>query len=120
MGNKYSMLEEEKYFFDLTGYLIVRHALTSEEVSECNKTIDRYVDKIQSRSIENGGLAGRSEMLHGQSGRLELTGMLGWPLDDRSHGGYRRPSSAWCRRTIQPISNQFGIISRMEGYIVGG
>ncbi len=77
MGNRYTMSEKEKHFFDLTGYLIVQQALTSEEISKCNEAIDQYADKIRSRSIENKGLASKSETLRSQSGRLELTGMLG-------------------------------------------
>ena len=76
MGNRYTMSEKEKHFFDLTGYLIVQQALTSEEISKCNKAINQYTDKIQSRSIENKGLASKSETLRGQSGQLELAGMF--------------------------------------------
>ena len=79
MNNKYIMSNEEKYFFDLTGYLVVRGALTPEEVAACNAAIDHYADKIRARSVEGGGLAGGSSALQGQTGRLELTGMLGWP-----------------------------------------
>ena len=77
MGNKYTISEGEKYFFDLTGYLIVQQTLTSEEISKCNEAIGQYADKIRSRSVENKGLASKSEMLRSQSEQLELTGMLG-------------------------------------------
>ena len=38
----YTVSEEEKYYFDLRGYLVVRNALTAEEVSECNAAIDHF------------------------------------------------------------------------------
>ena len=77
MKNKYVMTDEEKYFFDLTGYLVVREALTPEEVTECNEACDHYEDKIRTRSVESGGLAHGSSALQGNTGRLELTGMFG-------------------------------------------
>ncbi len=80
MGNNfYTVSEEEKYFFDLRGYLVVRGALSADEVKVCNDAIDHYGDEIRTRSIEDGGLARGSSALTGKEGRRELTGMLGWP-----------------------------------------
>ena len=42
----YTVSEEEKYYFDLRGYLVVRNALTAEEVGECNAAIDHFADQI--------------------------------------------------------------------------
>ena len=78
MSKPFVMSEDEKYFFDLTGYLIVRNALTPEEITACNDAIDHYRERIRARSIDDGGLARRSIALSGTSGRLELRGMLGW------------------------------------------
>lgn len=75
----YTVSEEEKYFFDLRGYLIVRGALSAAEVAACNDAIDHYADRIKTRSIEGGGLAQGSSALAGTEGRRELSGMLGWP-----------------------------------------
>ena len=79
MEKKYVMSDEEKYFFDLSGYLVVHDALRPEEVAECNEAIEHYTDAIRARSVEGGGLSHDSSALQGESGRLELTGMLGWP-----------------------------------------
>ncbi len=80
MGNNlYTVSEEEKYFFDLRGYLVVRGALSADEVNTCNDAIDHYGDEIRTRSIEDCGLARGSSALVGKEGRRELTGMLGWP-----------------------------------------
>lgn len=71
------MKEEEKYFFDLMGYLVVESALSSDEVAECNAAIDYYAEKIRARSKEES-LSRGSTALEGKSGRLELSGMLQW------------------------------------------
>ena len=39
MPNPYAITEDETYYFDLRGYLIVRGALTSEEVANGNEAI---------------------------------------------------------------------------------
>ncbi|MAG83382.1 hypothetical protein CMK10_04415 [Candidatus Poribacteria bacterium] len=75
MGNKYTISEGEKHFFDLTGYLLIQQALTSEEISKWNEAIGQYADKIRSRS-KTRGIASKSEMLRSQSAQLELTGMF--------------------------------------------
>ena len=38
------MNEDQKYLFDLTGYLIVENALTAEEVAQCNAAIDHHIE----------------------------------------------------------------------------
>ena len=79
----YTVSEEEKYFFDLRGYLIVRSALSAAEVQACNDAIDHYADEIKPRAIDDGGLARGSSALAGTEGRRELSGMLGWPEPHR-------------------------------------
>ncbi len=79
---KYVMSEEEKYFFDLTGYLVVRGALSAAEVDECNRAIDHFADDITPRDDRPGGLSRGSNKLEG-TGRPELYGMLGWPAPHR-------------------------------------
>ena len=37
------MNEDERYFFDLNGYLVVENALTKEELAACNEAIDRLI-----------------------------------------------------------------------------
>ena len=75
----YTVSDEEKYFFDLRGYLIVRGALSEADMAECNAAIDHHADQIKMRSIGEGSLARGSKALKGEEGRRELTGMLGWP-----------------------------------------
>ncbi|MDP6353817.1 MAG: phytanoyl-CoA dioxygenase family protein [Planctomycetota bacterium] len=69
--------EEEKYFFDLRGYLIVRGALSQSDLDECNRAIEHFADRI--KPIEGRSLARGSKALEADEGRMQLTGMLGWP-----------------------------------------
>ena len=71
------MNDEEQYFFDLMGYLVIEAVLSPHEVAECNTAIDHYADRIKPRSRELSLSAG-SKALEGQSGRLELGGMVEW------------------------------------------
>ena len=121
------MDDEERYFFDLNGYLVVENALSSEEVAACNEAIDRNVDRIRERPEEQS-LSGKSSTLKGQQGRGDLGGMLTWP-------------KPWCQpfrdllahRNIVPYLNEllregfrldhvYGIIMRKgtEGHVLHG
>ena len=44
------MNEEEKYLFDLRGYLVVKNALTEKQVRRLSKIVD---DKIERSKEEN-------------------------------------------------------------------
>ncbi len=72
------MNEYEKYFFDLSGYLVVEDVLTPEEVATCNQAIDHETSRIVERPADIS-LAGGSKALVGKRGRGELGGMLTWP-----------------------------------------
>lgn len=66
------MTEEKKYYFDLRGYLVVRGALTQDQIDACNDAIDHHAGQIWTRSVDDGGLARGSTTLSGGSGRREL------------------------------------------------
>ncbi len=99
-ANLYLMSAEERYFFDLTGYLVVRNALTVEEAQECNSALDRFADHMTTRPIKSHSLSGGSSALEGKQGRTELTGMLGWPTP------YREP---FRRLLVHPV-----VVSRLN------
>ena len=67
----------ERYFWDLTGYLVVRNVLTAEELSACNAAIDHCMDQMQ-QSPDNGGTQGRSNALQG-TGQQTLPNLLELP-----------------------------------------
>lgn len=69
------MNEEQKYLFDLTGYIIVENALSTEEVEQCNAAIDHHIENLRER---DNSLAGGSEALAGTAHRMDMGGMLAW------------------------------------------
>jgi ectoine hydroxylase-related dioxygenase (phytanoyl-CoA dioxygenase family) len=71
------MNDQEKYLFDLTGYLVVKNVLTPEEVARCNEAIDRHADQSKER-VGDLSLSDNSPALNGITGRGDLGGMLGW------------------------------------------
>ena len=71
------MNEDEKYLFDLTGYLVVQNVLTPDEITLANDAIERHQEQTRVRSREQR-LDGGSSALEGKMGRLELSGMLHW------------------------------------------
>ncbi|MEE2657181.1 MAG: hypothetical protein VX733_01675 [Candidatus Latescibacterota bacterium] len=73
------MTEEEKYYFDLRGHLVVPSVLDADEIAVCIAAIEHHASQIRTRDVDGGGLAGGSPTLMGREGRQELTGMLGWP-----------------------------------------
>jgi len=72
--------DEERYLFDLNGFLVVRGVLSPAEVAAANDAMDAHQEDAQER---NGIL--RNTRLRtpfagdGSSGRLDLGGMLAWP-----------------------------------------
>jgi len=75
-----SMSEQEKFYFDLNGFLIVRGALTAEEVKAANAAIDAHSGDIKER-LEEGvrnTKAGSPLAGDGQNGRRDLGGLLSW------------------------------------------
>ena len=98
------MNEDEKYLFDLNGYLVLRGVLTKEDVELCNAGIDHHIDQLNERE---GSLAGGSASLAGTSHRRDLGGMLGW----------ERP---WCepfrRLLAHPVIVPYLNTSLGEGY----
>ena len=41
------MNDEERYFWDLSGYLLVKGVLTAEELAAANAAVDHCADRIQ-------------------------------------------------------------------------
>uniref|UniRef100_A0A0G4HD63 Phytanoyl-CoA dioxygenase family protein n=1 Tax=Chromera velia CCMP2878 TaxID=1169474 RepID=A0A0G4HD63_9ALVE len=70
---------QEKFFFDLNGYIVVRNVLSPEEVTAANAEIDMHTGDFQERvgklrnTVENTPMSG-----DGKTGRFDLGGFLGW------------------------------------------
>ena len=71
------MNADEKYLFDLNGYLVIKNVLTPEEVALANAAIEKHSNQGRVRSRDQA-LDGGSPELKGEQGRGELGGMLHW------------------------------------------
>ena len=71
------MTDDEKYLFDINGYLLVRGVLSEQEVAACNEAIDHHQHLIRERTGKLS-LSGNSEALNGITGRGALGGLLAW------------------------------------------
>ena len=69
------MNDQEKYLFDVHGYLLIEGALSAEEVAAANAAIDAHAGDTQAAFP---GLAHGSSTLAGQRPREDLSGMLTW------------------------------------------
>ncbi len=67
----------ERYFWDLTGYLVVKGVLSKEEVARANDIVDRYWDRV-----EVGGSTARKSVAFAGTGRPMLPGILEFPKPD--------------------------------------
>ena len=47
-----AMTEEERYLFDLNGFLIVRGVLSPEEIKEANDAIDNHLHDAVERNVD--------------------------------------------------------------------
>ena len=78
------MTEEERFLFDLNGFLIVRNVLTEEEVRQANAVIDDHAHEMVERS--SGALRNAAEgtPLYGEGpGRKDLGRCLEWGEDSK-------------------------------------
>lgn len=78
------MTDDERYLFDLNGFLIVRGVLSPEEVDEANAVIDRHADDMIERSDASLRNAKKGTQLYGSGpGRKDLGQVLEWGPDSK-------------------------------------
>ncbi len=80
------MTEDERYLFDLNGYIIIRGVLTPEEVATANAAIDKHQAAMIERSENNPALrnAVKGTAFYGNgTGRKDLGGVLEWGEDSQ-------------------------------------
>ena len=46
------MTPEDKFLFDLNGFIVVRNAINETEVSKMNAAIDEHIDKARPRYVD--------------------------------------------------------------------
>jgi len=71
------MNDEERYLFDLNGYLVLPGVLGTAELSALHEAVDRHASAIRERGPAES-LSGGAAPLQGARGRGELQGMLSW------------------------------------------
>lgn len=78
------MTTEEKFAFDLRGFVVVRGVYDAEQVRKMNAAIDARESEIVERKgrLRLGGEAGDPLAGDGTTGRADLGGMLSWKNGD--------------------------------------
>ena len=75
------MTDDEKYLFDLNGYLVIENVLTKDDLALANEAVDRHLNQGRIRPREQR-LDGNSPTLEGTQGRGQLGNMLNWDEPD--------------------------------------
>jgi hypothetical protein len=76
---------KQKYMFDLNGFLILRGALSLDEIEAANEAVDAHEEgELHERTgkLRCSSLYGRKSTElegDGSTGRMDMGGMLGWP-----------------------------------------
>ena len=79
---------KQRYLFDLNGFLVLKGALSPDEVKAANDAIDANADKLHERKgqLRTSALYGRESSAlagDGETGRIDGGGMLGWAAPHR-------------------------------------
>lgn len=78
-----TMSEEEKYLFDLNGFVVVRNVFSEQEVKAANEAIDRHAEQMIERSEDALRNAVQGSAMYGNgTGRKDLGGVLEWGQQD--------------------------------------
>ena len=86
---------KQRYLFDLNGFLVVKGALSPDEVKAANDAIDANADKLHERKgqLRTSALYGRESSAlagDGETGRIDGGGMLGWEAPHRESSRRRK------------------------------
>lgn len=77
------MTDDERYLFDLNGFLVVRGVLTADEIRHANAAIDRHADDMVERSDDALRNAVQGTAMYGSGpGRKDLGRVLEWGADE--------------------------------------
>ena len=78
------MTEDERYLFDLNGFLVVRGVFSPQEVKEANEAIDKHAHEMIERSDPALRNAVKGTQMYGTGpGRKDLGRVLEWGPDSR-------------------------------------
>jgi len=78
-----AMTDDQRYLFDLNGYIVVRNVLTNEEIQAANDAIDKRADQMVQRNDATLRNAKKGTKMYGTGpGRKDLGGALEWGAAD--------------------------------------
>mmetsp|Transcript_15 Transcript_15/g.29 ORF Transcript_15/g.29 Transcript_15/m.29 type:complete len:329 (-) Transcript_15:22-1008(-) len=69
---------EQRFLFDLNGFLVLRNILSKGEIIELNSAIDEHLDRARPRESSALKNAVPGTALSARGARIDLGGMLGW------------------------------------------
>jgi len=72
------MTAREKFMFDLNGFIIVKGAISAEEVQAMNAAIDAHMSESRPRNTVPLKNAAPGSAMAASQPRSDLGGMLGW------------------------------------------
>uniref|UniRef100_A0A7S3Z7K6 Phytanoyl-CoA dioxygenase n=1 Tax=Lotharella globosa TaxID=91324 RepID=A0A7S3Z7K6_9EUKA len=80
-SSKSGVSDDERYLFDLNGFLVLRGVFNAEEVKQANDSIDQHLEEVKERQEPALRNTRAKTPLSGDgvSGRKDLGGALGWP-----------------------------------------
>jgi len=73
------LTEEERFLFDLNGFLVVRGVFSPQEVAAANAAVDVHAAQMQARVAADLRNAKSGTPMSAAGPRLDLGGMLFWP-----------------------------------------
>jgi hypothetical protein len=76
------MTDDERYLFDLNGYIVVRNVLTPQQVQQAHDAIDKHAHEFVERNAGElrNSVAG-SKMYGSGPGRKDLGRVMEWGQD---------------------------------------
>ena len=115
------MNNDEKYLFDLNGYLVIEDVLTPDEVARANEAIDRHQDQgcIRTREVDIAGLEApspdrRRGAIQGVYLKLQPQGHLILPR--QHHAGEAAAAGAHPNHpSAQGVIGGFRVGNQLEG-----
>eukprot|EP00587_Corethron_hystrix_P008648 CAMPEP_0113306048 /NCGR_PEP_ID=MMETSP0010_2-20120614/5451_1 /TAXON_ID=216773 ORGANISM="Corethron hystrix, Strain 308" /NCGR_SAMPLE_ID=MMETSP0010_2 /ASSEMBLY_ACC=CAM_ASM_000155 /LENGTH=319 /DNA_ID=CAMNT_0000160629 /DNA_START=469 /DNA_END=1428 /DNA_ORIENTATION=- /assembly_acc=CAM_ASM_000155 len=81
----FEMSDDEKYLFDLNGYIVLRGVFSPEEVADANAVIDRHLEEANSRLDPALRNTKNDSPMRGDNAkaRMDLGGILEWGEDSK-------------------------------------
>lgn len=93
---------QDKFLFDLNGYIHIKNALSTTEIDSMNTAITQHQEKQVIRSDAKLKNAVSGSGMAAEGSRIDMGGMMGW---EGEHGAIFR--QMLCHPNIAPYLNAF-------------